>query len=106
MKLDDESLTDTPLFAKLLAESTIAMSGARELLSDEYQPPKPPVLNIAYPPQEVDTEEFEFEGYHSDVPLIKADLEVSQGYPDMVAVKSSGINLVRPVPLANMYRRR
>lgn len=42
MKLDQVSLADTPLFAQLVTEKSIGLSGALELLADDYKPPVAP----------------------------------------------------------------
>jgi hypothetical protein len=117
VKLDQESLTESPILARLVNESAIGISGALELLSDDYRPPKPPIMKFTRldldEDEEDDTEDevvlIPYEGEHG-YPEGEAPSEVdAEGYPAIVEVArvaaptpASGVKLIRPRSLSDM----
>lgn len=110
MNLDERSLRDTPIFARLLTDTAVGRAGALELLADDYKPPQPPVLRASHvqlDDEESDAEPDE-EGEPEDTFVSgQASAEVDEeGYPAIVNVPRTparGVRLIRPRTLADAH---
>lgn len=111
MKLDEQTLADTPILARLVTDAAVGMSGALELLGDNYTPPQPPSLRASH--VDLDTEEIPVDEIDSDREApAEAEVEVdAEGYPAIVNVKpvshptpARGVRLIRPRALSDVHQ--
>ena len=118
MKLDEQTLAETPILARLVTDAAVGRAGALELLADDYKPPQP--WTFSFTPRDEDeptddTEEdeptddtVEFDPETEDKPS-GVPVEVDeQGYPAIVNIKpvspSVGVKLIRPRALSDVHQ--
>lgn len=104
MKLDEKTLAETPILARMVTDAAVGMSGALELLADDYKPPTPPSIRASH--VDTDTEEMDLDEVTDEVtnePPVEVDAD---GYPAIVTVKPvsppQGVKLIRPRTLSDM----